>query len=156
MVDSSGSPPIIHDTTSDRHSTYKKEPPISSRVDVALPNVLSARVAATDLAAASQSLGIFLFFRKSHIGLPFVNAVITPIDNYQLIFPGMRYRAVFWYQTQTADDLHFFRGWNFPLCHSYWRFLRPNKKPNKKDSRATYTIDTATEMPNGISSAYPR
>ena len=94
-----------------------------------LPKAPPARGAATDLAATSQSLGILLFFRKSYICLPFVNASVSPIEYHQLIFSRMGYCAVFWYQTHTSYNLHFFRGRDFPLSHDQRRFFRPPRNP---------------------------
>lgn len=104
------------------------EPAISGRAAGVLPKA-PARGAATNLAATSQSLGILLFFRESYICLPFVNASVSPIEYHQLIFPGVRYCAKFWYQTHTSYNLHFFRGRNFPLSHDQRCFFRPPINP---------------------------
>ena len=46
---------------------------------VALPKVPPARIAATARRQNAQSLGIFMFLRKSHIMLPFIYSSIFPV-----------------------------------------------------------------------------
>lgn len=96
-----------------------------------------------------QSLGIFAFFRKPHIMLPFVNAVVSPVNDHQLFFPWVRHRAVFRVESQAAYGLHFLLGRHFPLGHNQ-RCLRPTRVPRVKKSKATPETIVATESHNGL------
>ena len=96
-----------------------------------------------------QSLGIFAFFREPHIMLPFVNSVVSPVNDHQLILSRSGHRAVFRVESQTADDLHFLQGRHFPLCHGQFRWLRPVNVPRVKKSSATPLTATVVENQSG-------